>query len=116
MKGNKGLALMIETYVVIILAILVVAVLIIMWDIQTGKFSSYIREVIGRSNVDSVAAACNTFVARQAPYEYCCSEKDVRYEVGKEVKKESMTCSELAAKEFGSKVEKMDCGEAGCQK
>jgi hypothetical protein len=115
MKNKKGMELMVETYVVIILALLVAVVLIIIWDIQTGKFTSYIKEIMGKSNVDSSVAACNSLVARQATYEYCCSAREVRYEVNGSVEKEEMTCSELSAKEFGANVEKMNCKEAGCQ-
>jgi hypothetical protein len=113
---KKAIQLMIETYVMIALALLVAVVLIVMWDVQTGKFSGYVKELIGRSNIDSTVAACNTFVVRQATYEYCCSKKEVKYEAGDGLKKEEMTCSELAEREFGIKVDKMDCEGAGCQR
>ncbi len=112
---KKGMQLMVETYVIIILALLIAVVLIVIWDVQTGKFSSYIKEVMGKSNVDGIVASCNSFVARGAVYEYCCSLKEVKYQAGKETVSKFMTCKDLSNRDFGSEVRKMDCKEAGCQ-
>jgi len=106
---KRGMELMVNTSVMIIMAILVAVILLVFWDIETGKFSSYIKELVGNSNVDSVITACNSFVSRDAAYEYCCSKKTVKYEVEDEIKEEQLTCAQLSSMKIGSKVEKMGC-------
>ncbi|OGJ20397.1 hypothetical protein A3K73_00085 [Candidatus Pacearchaeota archaeon RBG_13_36_9] len=108
-RDKRGMELMINTSVVIVLAILTAVVLLVFWDIQTGRFSGYIKELMGKSNVDSVIAACNSFVSRNAAYEYCCAEKTVKYELEDGVKEEQLTCFQLSSMEFGSRMEKMEC-------
>ena len=106
---KKGMELMVNTSVVIMLAILTVVILIVFYDIQTGKFSNYINGIMGKSNVDSVITACDSFVSRDAAYEYCCAKKTVKYEVDDEVKEEEMTCYQLSNTKIGERMERMEC-------
>jgi hypothetical protein len=106
--NKKGVQLMKETYLAVILAILVSVILIAFYDLETGKFSAFLKDVTGNSNVDELVALCNNLVSRDARYEYCCAEREVRYE-DNEIKTEQMTCHELSTKSFGSEIEKMEC-------
>ncbi len=106
---KRGMELMINTSVVIIMAVLVAVILIVFWDIETGRFSSYIQGLMGESNVDSVITACNSFVSRNAVYEYCCAKKTVKYELRDEVTEEQLTCSQLSSMKIGERAEKMEC-------
>lgn len=107
--NKKGFHLMPETYAAVALAILISVVLISFYDLRTGRFSAFFRELIGDSNVDSAVALCNNLVSRQAIYEYCCAKKEVRYEEEGEIKEEQMTCQELSEMSFGSRIEKISC-------
>jgi len=107
--NKKGFQLMPETYAAIALAILISVVLIAFYDLRTGKFSAFVKELTGNSNVDSTIIACNSLVSREARYEYCCAEKEVRYENEGEIEEEQMTCHELSTKSLGSRIEKMNC-------
>lgn len=108
-RDKRGVELMVNTYVIIVLAILTVVILIVFWDIETGKFSSYINNVMGKSNVDSLTVACNSFVSRNAVYEYCCANKTVKYELEDKIKEEHLTCSQFSSMKIGARVEKMEC-------
>ena len=55
--------------------------------------------------------ACNTLVAQQAVYEYCCIKREVRLK-DREL---NMTCSELVEQEFVSgRIQGLDCKNVGC--
>ena len=108
-RNKKGVQLMPETYAAIILAILVSVILIAFYDLQTGKFSSLIKNFVGNNNVDEVVTACNSLVSRDAKYEYCCVDKEEKYEDDGKIKTEQMTCHELSTRSFGSRVEGINC-------
>ena len=106
---KRGMELVINTSVLIIMAILVAVILLVFWDIETGRFSSYVKEMMGKSNVDSMIAACNSYVAREAYFEYCCANKTVKYELDDGVKEEQLTCNQLSVMKTGERMEKMGC-------
>jgi|SRR3989344_4149713 len=113
--NKRGLELAIGTLVVIILGVLVLIAILIIWNYQTGIFSDFLRNISGKTNVDSLVTGCNSLVTQQAVYEYCCIKKDVKYEQNGEIKKEKLTCSELREKEFaGDRVNELNCGDAAC--
>lgn len=113
--NKRGLELAIGTLVVIILAIVVLIFLLIFWNSQTGIFSDFFSSFVGKSNVDALVTSCNSLVTQQAVYEYCCIKKDVRYEQNGEIKKEKLTCGELAGKEFtGNRINELSCEDEGC--
>jgi len=91
--------------------LMVVAIIIVVafYDMQTGKFSAFIKDVVEKNSADTAVALCNNLVSRQASYEYCCARKEVRYEDNGKTKIEQMTCGELSTRSFGSEIEKMDC-------
>ncbi len=113
-KDKKDTELMIGTFVVIVLAILVLITLLVFWELQTGKFSEFINSLFVETNVDAVVASCNTLATQNAVYDYCCSEKKVRYKEDGKMMEQKLTCNELSEKPFGNRIDKLDCGNAGC--
>jgi len=101
---KKAMQLAISTIVIIVISVLVLIALLLIWNQQTGVFSDFLENLMGRSNVDAVIAGCNTLVSQDASYEYCCVDKNVKYGD----REEDMTCFELA-KQF-DKINNIDCG------
>jgi len=115
MIGKKGMELMISTAVIIVLAILVAVVLIIFWDMETGIFSNFINNILGTTNVDSIVIVCNSLAERSSVYDFCCSKKEVKYQEGSQIKKETFTCKELIDKQFtGGRITKLNCEGTAC--
>lgn len=116
-RGNKkGLQLAIGTIVMIVLAVFVLIGLLFIWNQQTGIFSDFLKNLAGKTNVDALVTSCNSFAARNSVYEFCCAEKEVKYEsdeLGREIKEEKLTCNELADKSFaGNRINKLNCEDA----
>lgn len=109
--NKKGFELAMNTMVIVILAIIFLVAMIVIFNYQTGFFSSMLRNFSGKSNVDAVVIACNSLVNQQANYEYCCVSKDIA--MGKE--NLNMTCSEMAGKSYGNGISKMSCENVGCE-
>ena len=113
--NKRGLEMAVGTIIIIVLAVLVLIVLLVIWNQQTGIFSEFLSSISGKTNVDTLVTGCNSLVTQQAVYEYCCIKKDVKYELDGEIKKEKLTCSEIAKKEFTSnRVQELNCQDAGC--
>ena len=111
--GNKrGFELTISTVVIIILFVFVLISLLVFWNYQTGIFSDFIRNIMGKSNVDSLVISCNSLVNQNAVYEYCCEKKQVKL-TSEELE---LTCKELSEKDYGTRIEKLNCDNAGCGK
>ena len=115
-RGNKkGFELAINTIVMIVLAVLVLIGVLLIWNQQTGIFSDFLKNLAGKTNVDSLVASCNSLVTQEAVYNYCCVERDVKYEADGGLKEEKMTCEELSGRTFTSnRINKLECVEAGC--
>jgi hypothetical protein len=115
-KDKKGAELMIGTFVVIVLAVMVLIVLIIFWELQTGKFSDFLGNFFGESNVDNLVASCNSFVIRKAVYDYCCVKRKTRHEVEGKMVEEEFTCKELVGKDFvGRRINnRLNCRDTVC--
>lgn len=77
MRGKIGLEMVVTTVIMIILSIAVLTILIIFVNSQTGFFSKWLKNYQGESNVDVVVDSCNSLVAREAFYSYCCEEKEI---------------------------------------
>jgi len=108
--NKRGIELSIRTIIIIVLAILVLAGLIIMFTQQTSIFSDFLDGIFGKSNVDSMITSCNSFAGREAFYEFCCTEKTIKYELGGKLKKEKMTCLALSENPLSTnKINKLNC-------
>jgi len=109
--NKKGIESSMWVVGMVVIFVIMAVIVIMFYDIETGRFSAFIRHVTGGDNVEDVTAHCNSLVARSAQYEYCCAKKDVKHEVEDKVKQEELTCQELSSMKSGSKVEKMNCGD-----
>jgi uncharacterized protein YxeA len=112
-KDKKAMELAIGTVVIIVLAILILISLLVFWNSQTGIFSDFLENLAGKTNVDAIVTSCNSFVTRSAVYDYCCVEREVKYEVDGSLIEEKITCKALADKPIGERINKLDC-EAAC--
>ena len=103
------------TLVAIILAIFLLIGILIWWNYQSGIFTDFLRNMQGRTNVDSIVTACNTQQSQQAVYEYCCVKKQVEYEQNSKIVEEELSCSELSEKNFTSnRIQKLNCEGVEC--
>lgn len=108
MKDKRGFELAVGTIVIIVLSILLLVALLVIWNKQTGIFSDFLENIMGKSNVDSIVAACNTFVAKQSVYEYCCVSREIKLDKLENSELE-LTCEQLSEEDFGKRVEKLNC-------
>lgn len=112
-SNKRGLEIAINTVVILVLSILVLAFLILFFSEAGKSFLSKIKGYSGYSNVDEVVNNCNLYVDTQAQYSYCCDKRDVKYlEDGKKAEGK-FTCLEIDDK-FGG-VKGMNCGGIKCQ-
>ena len=113
--NKKGFELAWNTFVTLILAIVVLVAVIMFF---TGGFKT-VTETIGsyftNSNVDSVIGSCNYFVDSNQDYKFCCEKMKVKYYIDGKKASEEFTCMELTNKTFtGNKIKLLDCDEMGC--
>jgi len=113
-KDKKAMELAIRTIVIIVLAILVLVAVLFIWNQQTRIFSDFLKNLAGKTNVDSLVTSCNSLVGRGSVYEYCCVKREVRYEEAGQLREETLTCYQLSEKSFGERINKLNCQEAGC--
>jgi len=105
----------IGTLIAIILAVFILIALLFFWNQQTGIFSDFLRNIAGKTNVDSVVTICNTLESQNAIHDYCCVEKNVRYEQEKKIQEEKLTCNELREKEIsGDRIKELNCNSTVC--
>lgn len=107
--NKKAAEILFWTLGVAVILVVAIVILVVFYDMETGNFSAFIREIRGAENVEDVAVLCNSLVSRKAPYEYCCAEKELRYETENGLKTEQITCQELSSRSIGSKIEKINC-------
>ena len=113
-KNKKGLQLAVSTIIIIILGILVLVGLLFLWNQQTGVFSDFLGNIVGKTNVDAVVVSCNALYNQQSFYDFCCVKREVRYELNGKIEKEKISCLEFSEKDIGARVEKLNCENAGC--
>ena len=112
-RGKKGLELTISTLIIIVLSILILIALLVIWNRQTGIFSDFLKNISGKSNIDSLVTSCNSLQSQQSVYEYCCMEKEVK--LSEEKDKLKLTCKELSERDFtGGRIQELNCENAGC--
>jgi len=108
MEDKRGFELVMNTAVVMILAIVVLLVLIGFFMIGSGDFMDKIRGYFSYSNVDSVVSGCNLLVDSGSVNAFCCEKKKVKYNEGGK-KEGEFSCSELIDKGFVSGLKKVSC-------
>ncbi len=92
-----------------VILVIAVVIAIMIYDLETGNFSAFIRDITGRDNTQDLIAQCNNLVDRGAKYEYCCAKKQVTYEQGEETKRQEITCQELSTMKLGTTIQKINC-------
>ena len=100
MKTKRGLEMLWSTWVIMILAALLLIFLVIFFTTSSGSFMNNIKGYFSKTNVDSVVKGCNILSESGNKYEFCCDKKEVTYLIGKDPKKEELSCFELMNKSF----------------
>jgi hypothetical protein len=99
-KSKKGFELIWSTWVIMILAAVLLIFLILFFTMSSGSFMNNVKGYFSKTNVDSVVKGCNILVNSGDRYEFCCSKKDVKYLSNGDVKTGMFSCSELVNKSF----------------
>ena len=110
--NKKGLELAVNTLVILILAVVLLAFMIVFFTTSSGDFASKIRSYFGYSNVDNVADSCSILADTNSEYSYCCERKLVRFYENGEKAESMFTCNEMAER-FGN-VDRLNCQEVTC--
>lgn len=113
-KDKKGLELAINTLVIMVLAIVLLAFLVVFFTGTAGNFMDKIKSYFSYSNVDNVVESCNILSSTNSQYSFCCEKKSVKYYEDGEKREGEFSCNELTDKSFGGNVEKLNCGELNC--
>ena len=102
----------IKTIIYIVLGLVILILLIVLVEKQTGFFSDTIQNIMGKSNVDSVVKACNSLALSESFYSYCCEVKEVKLEDGNEIKESCGKLKERAV--FKGRINELSCVGVGC--
>jgi len=123
MRNDRGLQMAVTTVIMIILSIAVLTILIVFVNSQTGFLYKWFGTYESESNVDTVVSACNSLVAVDAAYSYCCEEKEIILADSEAVDDEGnvvdtsfkRTC-DAAQGEYWSagRIDEMSCVGVGC--
>lgn len=115
MKNKRGLELVWNSFVVMILAIVVLLVLIGFFMMSSSNFMEKIKGYFSYSNVDEVVSGCNSFSQTNALYSFCCEKKEVKYYLDGEKKSGEFSCYELSLESFSdNRIINVGCAEVSC--
>jgi len=92
-QNKRGLEMSISLIVIVVISVFVLIGVLYILNKQTGLFSDLLGNLQGKSNIDSVTLACNSFIQQNADYEYCCAKRKVVLGSGGE--DINASCSEL---------------------
>lgn len=112
MRNKRGFELVMNTAVVMILAVVVLLVLVGFFMMGSGDFMDKVGGYFSYSNVDSVVSGCNVLVDSGQSNAFCCDKKKVKYNEGGK-KEGEFSCSELVDKGFISGLKEISCS-GGC--
>jgi len=102
----------VTTVIMIILSIVVLTILIIFVNSQTGFLSRWFKTYEGESNVDAVVSACNALVATESVYSYCCEEKDIVLVDGDSLRQ---TCNVSRGEDWSAgRIDELSCVGVEC--
>jgi hypothetical protein len=105
-KSKRGFELAINTIVIIVLGLLVIAGLFLLFTGEARKFWNYVSG--SGSDVDDAVTICNSQISGLQDYAYCCDKKKV--EIGGE--NLELKCWELKERVGG--VEFLNCSSVSC--
>ena len=102
---------MMNTVVVMVLAIVVLLFLVGFFMMGSGDFMSKIQGYFSYSNVDSVVQGCNVLANSGGDYVFCCEKKEVKYYLDSEKMNDEMSCSEVVDEGIvDGRILFVDCG------
>jgi len=109
-KDKRGTEQAIWTAIALILAIVLLALLIVFVTGGFKKFGEKIGLYSSASNVDSFVENCNALAAREAKFEYCCSNKTL---VISSKEKHEVSCNNVVLSNYSwaKNMDKLNCEE-----
>lgn len=107
-ENKKASSLVAWSFGMSVLLIMAMIILIAFYDLHTGNFSTFIKKISGKSNLQDMTTYCNDLAERNARYEYCCAKKPVNYEQEDKTIREQLTCQELSTKRL-IKIKQLNC-------
>ncbi len=112
---KRGFELLWSTWVIMIVAIVLLVFILSFFAISSGSFINNIRAFFSKTNVDSVVRGCNILVDGNNQYGFCCEAKQVKYLSSDKVKTEEFSCFDLMNKSFINNAIKSGIECAGYQ-
>ncbi len=100
MKEKRGFEMIWSTWVVMILAIMLVVFILAFFVLGSSNFLDNIKNYFSKTNVDSAVRGCNVLVDSGNKYDFCCAKKNVKYLNGRDIKIGDFSCFELMNKSF----------------
>lgn len=100
MKEKRGFEMIWSTWVIMILAIMLLIFILVFFANSSRNFLDNIKNYFSKTNVDSVVKGCNILVDSGNRYDFCCEKKNVKYLNGKDIKTGDFSCFELMNKTF----------------
>ena len=109
---KRGLEMAVTTVIMIILSIAVLTILVVFVNSQTGFLSRWFGTYESESNVDLVVSACNSLVAVDSVYSYCCEEKEIVLADGDVLRQ---TCNVSCGEDWsGGRIDELSCAGVEC--
>ena len=117
MKNKKGFELIWSTWVIMILAIMLLLFLILLFTGAASGFVDYVKGFYIKTNVDSVVRGCNFLTDSGSRYDFCCQNKTVKYFKDEKLFEEEYSCYQLINQNFtnGEVKNIIKCSEVTCQ-
>ncbi len=109
--NKRGQGIGVETIVLIIVALVVLAVVVYGFTVGWGNLWQSLTSLGGgKVNVQTVIQGCQVSCSTSATYDYCNKVRDVTFTSGS--KPESLRCKDLEGRGVGLEVcSNLDCGE-----
>ncbi len=111
---KRGFELAINTLILMILGVLLLAILIVFFTMGSSNFMDSIKMYFSYSNVDSVVTSCNLFADSNVVYRYCCEQNKVKYYVNGSKMSGDFTCHGMLNESFANNLKEMNCDGASC--
>jgi len=116
MISKKGFEMLWSTWVVMILAFMLLLFLILFFTNSSTGFLDSVKGYFSNNNVDAVVKGCNILVNSGQEYNFCCDKKDVKYVSAGKKGSGSFSCYELINQSFINNkiIGDIKCEEVKC--
>jgi hypothetical protein len=121
---KRGIEMAVTTVIMIVLSIVILTILVVFVNSQTGFLSKWFSGQQSESNVDLIISSCNALVATDSVYSYCCEKKEIIFgdggvvdSEGNVVKKGSvrMTCNTSRGEGWAAgRIKELSCEGVSC--